>query len=74
MMSVAGYTPPLRHDASLSTTREARPVTDLIPLCHYGDGNLAAAYITLVWGDIGWCKAHLSAIGSWPAQCFEEMS
>ena len=49
----------------------ARPATDRpIPLCHYGDSHLAAAYIVLFWGPIGWCKEHLSSIGTWPAEEF----
>ena len=39
----------------------ARPTAG-IPLCHYDDGNLSAAYITLPYGVIGWCRGHLKKI------------
>jgi len=67
--SVAGHpqgiTAPARR-ASIHP-EAARPATGSL-LCHYDDGKPVVAYITLSFGPIGWCKGHLSKIGTWPAE------
>lgn len=71
--SAAGQVLHGQNGRAVPSSHGSAPVADIIPLCHYDDGELSAAYITLAWGEIGWCKKHLAAIGDWPARCFEEM-
>jgi hypothetical protein len=41
-----------------------------VPLCYCGE--LAAAFITLTTGPVGWCRNHLQSVGTWPATYFRE--